>query len=91
MCQGGGGGEQREGSVAGMCVEIVRGAPPLAAATDVQRPKTAGATALTTSHGRTPAGAPALSPARVTSMEPLALAAATTTTSLAAQVAVIWP
>ena len=62
--------------------------PPLAAATDVQRPKTAGATALTTSHGMTPAGASALSSAFVTLTAPLALAAATTTTPLAAQAVV---
>ena len=43
---------------------------------------------MTTSHGVTPAGAPALSTARVTSMAPLALAAAMTTTPLAAQVEV---
>ena len=74
---GGGGG--------GVFVELVRGAPPLAAASDVHGPKMSGATALTLSHGTSPSGTPTLS---VISTSPLALAAATTTTLLAAQAAV---
>jgi hypothetical protein len=66
-------------------VELVRGAPPLAAASDVHGPKMSGATALTMSHGLSPSGTPTLS---VISTSPLALAAATTTTLLAVQVAV---
>ena len=54
----------------------------------VQWPKTVRATALTTSHGRTLAGAPALRVAFVITTAPLALAAALTMTLLAAQVVV---
>ena len=68
-----------------MFVEVVRGAPPLAAASDVHGPKMSGATALTVSHGTSPSGTPTLS---VISTSPLALAAATTTTLLAVQVSV---
>ena len=64
--------------------------PPLTAATDVQWPKTVRATALTTSHGTTLAGAPALRVAFVITTAPLALAAALTMTLLAAQAAVNW-
>ena len=53
-------------------------------------PKTVRATALTTSHGTTLAGAPALRVAFVITTAPLALAAALTMTLLAAQVAVNW-